>query len=440
MTRSPRRTIYLTIVAETAFTNTLFVAMPGRGRGQRRLPAPDRVPLGPESDESRHISNGYAIASHGAVRTSSNHQLLERDLRYAWWNNHAVVDAAIGTFIEYGTKDRRKDRESYAEMWRRWIYDDYYRSYLDSAGEVRPGHPARPHRGSVEPDLEQGLRARGRPVLRHRAGSPTTGASTRWTDKDFEWFEYKYPGWYDKYGAWWENGTTDLSMPNGHHAIAFDAKTSTTCTRTAAGPAWSRALIREDMVTDQVDGQCPDLLLGDRATGPTPTAFRPDVPRAARPRTWASSPASASGRRCTTAGTVADADLRHQGYVRDDGQDARSRSRTSTSTPRRCGRWTTCKPHARTSCRPNVLLNEMTDEQRAAFHVADYNAQGPGRAPRSLFGSLVPAGRKARQRGPGSSPGANTATERKRASCDTGPRPPESGERPCQGSLTRDRQ
>ena len=23
------------------------------------------------------------------------------------------------------------------------------------------------------------------------------------TDKDFEWFEYKYPGWYDKYGAWW---------------------------------------------------------------------------------------------------------------------------------------------------------------------------------------------------------------------------------------------
>jgi len=26
--------------------------------------------------------------------------------------------------------DRRKDRESYAEMWRRWIYDDYYRSYL----------------------------------------------------------------------------------------------------------------------------------------------------------------------------------------------------------------------------------------------------------------------------------------------------------------------
>ena len=65
-----------------------------------------------------------------ALADERNRALLERDLRYAWWNNHAVVDAAIGTFIEYGTKDRRKDRESYAEAWRRWIYDDYYRSYL----------------------------------------------------------------------------------------------------------------------------------------------------------------------------------------------------------------------------------------------------------------------------------------------------------------------
>src|SRR5205807_332692 len=50
--------------------------------------------------------------------------------QYAFWNNHALVDAAIGTFVEYGTKDRRKERDSYAQMWRRWIYDDYYRSYL----------------------------------------------------------------------------------------------------------------------------------------------------------------------------------------------------------------------------------------------------------------------------------------------------------------------
>ncbi|HSZ41486.1 MAG TPA: hypothetical protein VK817_16135, partial [Trebonia sp.] len=120
--------IYLTIVAETAFTNTLFVAMPAEAaaNGDYLLPT---VFHSVQSDESRHISNGYATLLM-ALSDESNHQLLERDLRYAWWNNHRVVDAAIGTFIEYGTKDRRKDRESYAEMWRRWIYDDYYRSYL----------------------------------------------------------------------------------------------------------------------------------------------------------------------------------------------------------------------------------------------------------------------------------------------------------------------
>ena len=110
--------VYLTVVAETAFTNTLFVAMPAEAaaNGDYLLPT---VFHSVQSDESRHISNGYATLLM-ALADESNHQLLARDLRYAWWNNHRVVDAAIGTFIEYGTKDRRKDRESYAEMWRRW--------------------------------------------------------------------------------------------------------------------------------------------------------------------------------------------------------------------------------------------------------------------------------------------------------------------------------
>ena len=168
--------IYLTIVAETAFTNTLFVAMPAEAaaNGDYLLPT---VFHSVQSDESRHISNGYATLLM-ALSDEDNRQLLERDLRYAWWNNHRVVDAAIGTFIEYGTKDRRKDRESYAEMWRRWIYDDYYRCLPGAAGEVRPGDPARPRskrRGSRSGRRATSTRSRSSspPV-----GSPTTGAST----------------------------------------------------------------------------------------------------------------------------------------------------------------------------------------------------------------------------------------------------------------------
>ena len=210
--------IYLTIVAETAFTNTLFVAMPAEAaaNGDYLLPT---VFHSVQSDESRHISNGYATLLM-ALADESNHQLLERDLRYAWWNNHRVVDAAIGTFIEYGTKDRRKDRESYAEMWRRWIYDDYYRSYLvplEKYGLVIP-------HDLIEEAWNQ-IWNKG--YVHEVAQFFATGwLANYWridpmTDKDFEWFEYKYPGWYDKYGKWWENYNR-LSMPNGHNPIVAE--------------------------------------------------------------------------------------------------------------------------------------------------------------------------------------------------------------------------
>jgi propane monooxygenase large subunit len=104
--------VYLTIVAETAFTNVLFVAMPATAalNGDYLLPT---VFHSVQSDESRHISNGYSILLM-ALADERNHELLERDLRYTWSNTHAVVDATIGTFVEYGTKDRHQDRESYA--------------------------------------------------------------------------------------------------------------------------------------------------------------------------------------------------------------------------------------------------------------------------------------------------------------------------------------
>ena len=52
--------MYLTVVAETAFTNTLFVAMPSEAarNGDYALPT---VFLSVQSDESRHIGNGHSL-------------------------------------------------------------------------------------------------------------------------------------------------------------------------------------------------------------------------------------------------------------------------------------------------------------------------------------------------------------------------------------------
>src|ERR1700738_1506737 len=86
--------IYLTIVAETAFTNVLFVAMPAEAaaNGDYLLPT---VFHSVQSDESRHISNGYSIILM-ALSDERNRELLEGDLRYAWGHNHARGDAQIG--------------------------------------------------------------------------------------------------------------------------------------------------------------------------------------------------------------------------------------------------------------------------------------------------------------------------------------------------------
>src|SRR6201747_2913100 len=81
-------TIYLPIGPEAAVPHPLFVAMPAEAaaNGDYLLPT---VFHSVQSDESRHISNGYATLLM-AFSDEGHNQLLERDLRYAWWNNHRV--------------------------------------------------------------------------------------------------------------------------------------------------------------------------------------------------------------------------------------------------------------------------------------------------------------------------------------------------------------
>ncbi|WP_017727839.1 methane monooxygenase [Halalkalibacterium ligniniphilum] len=240
--------IYLQIVAETAFTNTLFVAMPSEAaaNGDYALPS---IFLSVQSDESRHINNGYGTLMM-VLNEPDNHDLLERDMRYAFWQNHAIVDAAIGTIIEYGTTDRRKDKESYADLWEKWIYEDYYRSYMIPLEK----YGLKIHHDDVAAAWERITKknyvhkvaqffATGWPVNFWRIGSLN--------EYDYEWFESKYPGWYNEFGTWWEHYRA-LSEP-GKTPIAFADVGYQYPHR-----CWScmvPCVIREDFVVDEVDGE-----------------------------------------------------------------------------------------------------------------------------------------------------------------------------------------
>ncbi len=58
------------------------------------------------------------------------------------------------------------------------------------------------------------------------------------TERDFEWFEHKYPGWYAEFGDFWK-WHAKLSVP-GETNICSTAMSATSI-RTGAGAAWSLA-------------------------------------------------------------------------------------------------------------------------------------------------------------------------------------------------------
>jgi len=353
--------VYLTIVAETAFTNTLFVAMPSEAarNGDYALPT---VFLSVQSNESRHIGNGHSLLM-SVLKDPSNHQLLERDLRYAFWQNHAIVDAAIGTFIEYGTTNRDKDKESYAEMWHRWIYEDYYRTYMLPLEK----YGIKIHHDDVKEAWDRITKkmyvhtvaqffAVGWPVNFWRIEAQT--------DKDFEWFEYKYPGWYAQFGEFWR--WYEKLSHRGQTNILFNTDTGYVYPHRC----WSclvPCLIREDFVVDEVDGELYTYAHEiDRWTHKVAFAAEyegrptPAMGRYSGKRQWET---------LYHDWDLADA-IKDLGFVRDDGK-------TLVPQPhlrfQESEMWTLDDVRGHTLKSPLVLLRGMSPEDREK-HIAEYKA------------------------------------------------------------------
>jgi len=101
----------LQVVAETAFTNVVFVATPdvAARNGDFTLPT---TYLSVQSDEARHISNGYATLL-TVLQDDHNAPLIERDLQQAFWINHAFIDVFSAVVIEYFSKDRSDPSRSW---------------------------------------------------------------------------------------------------------------------------------------------------------------------------------------------------------------------------------------------------------------------------------------------------------------------------------------
>jgi propane monooxygenase large subunit len=189
----------LQVVAETAFTNIVFVAAPdvAARNGDFTLPT---TYLSVQSDEARHISNGYATLL-TELQDDHNAPLIERDLQQAFWINHAFIDVFAAIMMEYGSKDR-SDPECFIDKWDRWVRDDWYRAYILKLGKLGLDIP---------PDIFERARERLVKGIHHKHAMLAFAAwpLNHWRidpldEADFDWFERHYPGWYAEYGAFFE--------------------------------------------------------------------------------------------------------------------------------------------------------------------------------------------------------------------------------------------
>ncbi len=133
-------------------------------------------------------------------------------------------------------------------------------------------------------------------------------------------------------------------------------------------------LIREDMVADEVDGQVRTYC-SETCHWTDTVAFRPEYKGRPTP-----SMGRLTGQReweTLHHGKDVAEIMSDLGYVRDDGKTLIPQPHLDLD-PKKM--WTLDNVRGNTLQSPNVLLNAMSPEERAA-HVADYNRQGPAGRP-----------------------------------------------------------
>jgi methane monooxygenase component A alpha chain/propane monooxygenase large subunit len=187
--------IALNVVIETAFTNILLVATPqiAAKNGDHALAT---TFLSIQSDEARHMANGYGTLL-AVLADSNNLPHVNEALERYFWLAHKGLDALVGWQSEYGARERPW---AYRDQWQEWVGQDFFGSYLDQLEDFGVEPPSR-YQQALD-DLS---------FMHHTVGlvfaaiwplnfwrSDAMGA------RDAEWFERHYPGWNAAYGGLWD--------------------------------------------------------------------------------------------------------------------------------------------------------------------------------------------------------------------------------------------
>jgi Methane/Phenol/Toluene Hydroxylase/YHS domain len=196
MTCDPVETsLGLQLLVETAYSNFFFVGMSSAAaaHGDKMMAS---TMLTIQSDESRHMANGWATLV-TLLQDDRNVPLIQEALDKWSWRIHMSFGVGNSLFADYFTTKRQ---ESAKEMTMRWVFDEFYGGFYQKLEKYGINPPKHLDRMIADQDWLSHSAAvylfGAWPVFYHRY-DPMTAA-------DMEWFEKKYPGWYGHYGSFWE--------------------------------------------------------------------------------------------------------------------------------------------------------------------------------------------------------------------------------------------
>ena len=185
------------LVFETAFTNLLFIAAPAAGVANGDFGF-GQAHMTIQSDETRHMALGQAVARAMLQHDDSNLQLIQDWLDKWFWRCHRLLLVATGMVMDYFPKNKPL---SYKEAFQRYVVEDFIQGYISELSKFGLKPPR--HLAQALAEVEHGSHTVWRNLYESR--------NSLWFDvhqptkDDLAWLNGKYPDFNAAHGQYWEN-------------------------------------------------------------------------------------------------------------------------------------------------------------------------------------------------------------------------------------------
>jgi hypothetical protein len=182
-------------MAETAYTNPIFIAVTELAAANADHVTPT-VFLSIQSDEARHMANGYAGLA-AVLSEPDNLPMLQPEVDGSFLQFSVLLNGYFGVLYDYMPTNRAR---SYAEIWDEWVWENFVGAYM---GRLQPFGLEPPASAEFARDHSR-LAGHASAVFYFGAWPLAINRFDPLGPRDFEWLEEKYPGWYSTYGKFWE--------------------------------------------------------------------------------------------------------------------------------------------------------------------------------------------------------------------------------------------